>query len=79
MMEGYDLALIKKISVAIDIPLIACGGAGSLNDISEAVIQGGASAAAAGSMFVYHGPRRAVLINLPVKEALQEPFKQIAL
>ena len=79
MMEGYDLALIKRISDAINIPLIACGGAGSLKDISDAVIQGGASAAAAGSMFVYHGPRRAVLINLPVKEALQEPFKQIAL
>jgi cyclase len=79
MMEGYDLALIKKISASVQIPVIACGGAGVLKDISDAVLKGGASAAAAGSMFVYHGPRRAVLINLPTKESLQEPFKQVDL
>jgi len=64
-MRGYDLHLIKSISQAVDIPVIACGGAGKLQDFRDAVKRGGASAVAAGSMFVFHGPHRAVLINYP--------------
>lgn len=65
MMGGYDIDLIKNISDAVRIPVIACGGAGSLNDFSLAVNKGGASAVAAGSFFVFHGKRRAVLITYP--------------
>jgi len=65
VMEGYDIELIKSISGSIKIPIIACGGAGRLNDFSQAVKQGGASAAAAGSFFIFHGKRRAVLITYP--------------
>jgi imidazole glycerol-phosphate synthase subunit HisF len=65
VMEGYDIELIKSISQSIKIPIIACGGAGKLSDFRLAVKQGGASAAAAGSFFVFHGKRRAVLITYP--------------
>jgi cyclase len=65
MMEGYDIELIKEISNAVKIPVIACGGAGKLSDFREAIENGGASAVAAGSFFVFHGKRRAVLITYP--------------
>jgi cyclase len=55
VMEGYDIELIKAISSSVRIPIIACGGAGNLNDFSLAVKEGGASAVAAGSFFVFHG------------------------
>jgi cyclase len=65
VMEGYDIELIKSISQSVRVPIIACGGAGSLVDFRLAVKEGGASAAAAGSFFVFHGKRRAVLITYP--------------
>jgi imidazole glycerol-phosphate synthase subunit HisF len=74
MMGGYDLALIKDISQAVNIPVIACGGAGTVHDLKEAVISGGAAAVAAGSLFVYHGPRRAVLVSYPDKNTLLQLF-----
>ena len=74
-MEGYDLDLIKNISESVSIPIIASGGAGSYSDFSKAVINSYASAVSAGSLFVYHGPRRAVLINYPTKEEISNIFK----
>ena len=65
IMKGYDIELILSITNAVNVPVIALGGAGSLNDIKEVIHHGKASAAAAGSLFVYHGPRKAVLINYP--------------
>jgi cyclase len=70
-MNGYDLKLLSMVSSAVHIPVIACGGAGKIADFSEAAKQGGASAVAAGSMFVFQGPRRAVLISFPTPEELQ--------
>ncbi len=64
-MEGYDIELIARVSNAVNIPVIACGGAGRLQDFSDAVKKGHASAVAAGSMFVFYGKHRAVLINYP--------------
>ena len=61
-MGGYDLPLIKSVADAVDVPVVACGGAGAPMHLTEAIAQG-ASAAAAGSMFVFHGKKRAVLIN----------------
>jgi len=63
-MTGYDLKLIQLVSDAVSIPVVAAGGAGELSHFREAVDHG-ASAAAAGSMFVYHGKHRAVLITYP--------------
>ena len=74
-MEGYDIDLIKKVTTAVSIPVIACGGAGCVNDLEKAVIQGNVSAVAAGSMFVYQGKNRAVLINFPNREELKNVFK----
>jgi cyclase len=73
-MEGYDLPLIKKVSEAVTIPVIACGGAGTYAHLAEGIKSSYASAVAAGSMFVYHGPRKAVLINYPSKDDLQKIF-----
>jgi cyclase len=65
MMEGYDLPLIRRIVQQVNVPVIACGGAGNEEHLAAAVREGGASAVAAGSMFVFHGRLRAVLINYP--------------
>ncbi len=74
MMQGYDISLIKRIAEAVRIPVVALGGAGSNDDLRTAVRDGYASAVAAGSLFVYHGPRRAVLINYPSSEELVKLF-----
>lgn len=63
--KGYDLQLIKNICGILEIPLIASGGASSINDFVKAVKIGGASAVSAGSFFVYKGVHRAVLISYP--------------
>lgn len=73
-MSGYDLELIKIVTGSVSIPVIACGGAGNLNDFKDAVKISDASAAAAGSMFVFHGPRKAVLINYPERQELIRLF-----
>ena len=75
MMHGYDLHIIKVISELVSIPVVICGGAGNLEHIKQGFIKGNAHALAAGSLFVYHGPRRAVLINYPSKKELLELFK----
>lgn len=64
-MQGYDIELIKKVSVRVNVPVVACGGAGTLDHMQSAMSQGGASAVAAGSMFVFYGKHKAVLINYP--------------
>ena len=73
-MSGYDLDLIREVSAALTIPLVACGGAGSVADLGSAVNHGGASAAAAGSLFVFQGPHRAVLISFPSRQDLDKVF-----
>lgn len=74
-MEGYDLDLIRRVSEAVSIPVVACGGAGSVDDIGKAIKQGQASAAAAGSLFVFQGKHRAVLINFPAPDDLNRVLK----
>lgn len=69
---GYDLDLIKKVVASVTIPVIALGGASSLDDLALAVKLGNASAVAAGSLFVFYGPHHAVLINYPEKKVLKE-------
>jgi cyclase len=68
-MSGMDLSLIQTAAAACSVPLIACGGAGSLADI-RAAVSAGASAVAAGAFFVYYGKHRAVLITYPKYEEL---------
>jgi cyclase len=73
-MMGYDLILIKSVAEAVTIPIVALGGAGEYDDFRKAVSQAYASAVAAGSMFVFHGPRKAVLVNYPDKDQLRKIF-----
>lgn len=73
--EGYDIELIRQISESVTIPVVALGGAKDYNDFSKATNEGYASAVAAGSLFVYHGSRRAVLISFPSKSELKEIFE----
>ncbi len=74
-MTGYDMALVRSVTQA-SVPVVVCGGAGTLAHLREAVIDGGASAVAAGSMFVFHGKHKAVLINYPKAAELQEIFSK---
>ena len=67
MMNGYDLSLLDKILNSVDIPMIFCGGAGSFDDIEEASSRNEFIGLAAGSLFVFKGPHRAVLINYPIR------------
>lgn len=70
-MSGYDINLIKQAASAVSVPVIALGGARNLNDFRHAV-DAGASAVAAGAMFVFHGPHRAVLITYPSYSELEK-------
>ncbi|HXT16703.1 MAG TPA: AglZ/HisF2 family acetamidino modification protein [Gemmatimonadaceae bacterium] len=69
--RGYDLELIAAVSSAVTIPVVACGGARQIDDLAAA-IGAGASASAAGSLFVFNGPHRAVLISFPDPAVLKE-------
>jgi cyclase len=69
-MNGYDIATIKTLAKDVGVPMVVMGGGGSLNDISNLLRETDVSAAAAASLFVYHGPHRAVLINYPEERDL---------
>ena len=71
---GFDLELVGLITRAVDVPVIVCGGAGGLDDLRQAR-NAGASAVAAGSLFVYVGKHRAVMINYPPYAVLQDLFQ----
>lgn len=73
-MSGYDLQLVRSVSEKVQVPVVCCGGAGSLADLREAYLRGGASALAAASIFVFHGPRKAVLLNYPSTTELEKTF-----
>jgi cyclase len=64
-MQGYDLDLARAIRAATQLPITLLGGAGSLTDIGGLVASCGVVGAAAGSLFVFKGPHKAVLINYP--------------
>ena len=70
-MLGYDLELVQQVTQSVTVPVIASGGAGSLADFGAVVKESGASAVSAGSMFVFHGRHRAVLISYPTPDELE--------
>ncbi|WP_339782582.1 AglZ/HisF2 family acetamidino modification protein [uncultured Marinobacter sp.] len=72
--EGYDEELISAAAGALPVPVIALGGAGKLEHLVSAV-DSGASAVAAGSLFVFQGPHRAVLISYPRYSVLESLFR----
>ncbi|MEK6627792.1 MAG: AglZ/HisF2 family acetamidino modification protein [Bdellovibrionota bacterium] len=69
--KGYDLELTKEISNRLKIPIVVVGGAGSVEDFKRA-FHAGANAVSAGSLFVYHGPHKAVLINYPTRKQIED-------
>ena len=70
LMEGYDLELVRRVSDSVSIPVTAIGGAGGIQDIKKVLVDGHAHAAAGGSMFVFYGRLRAVLITAPKESEL---------
>lgn len=75
-MKGYDIELIKLVSKAVNVPVVASGGAGNLDHLREAITIGGASAVTAGSMFVFKGKHRGILINYPLSDNLKNLFTE---
>jgi imidazole glycerol-phosphate synthase subunit HisF len=65
VMQGYDIELVRQIRAAVTVPMTALGGAGSLHDLELLVKEFGILGAAAGSLFVFKGVYKAVLINYP--------------
>lgn len=75
VMKGYDLDLIAKVRERISLPMTVLGGAGSLDDIEKVIDQHGVIGVAAGSLFVFRGPYKAVLINYPTQLEKNRIFK----
>lgn len=67
-MQGYDLDLARRMRAAVTVPLTVLGGAGSLTDIGALIGACGVVGAAAGSLFVFKGSYKAVLINYPTQQ-----------
>lgn len=73
--SGFDLKLLHEVSHGVDIPLVVTGGAGEFLHLREAVLQGGASAVAIGSMAVFQGKDLGVLIKFPARQQQDDIFK----
>jgi cyclase len=66
--EGYDMEVTEQLLNSVDIPIIACGGCGSISDLKKILYKSNANAAAIGSMAVYNKKGMGVLINFPNRE-----------
>ncbi len=75
VMKGYDMKLIESIRESVNVPMTVLGGAGSLSDIKQIVDRFGVIGVAAGSLFVFKGIYKAVLINYPKRSELAELIK----
>lgn len=75
MMQGYDIDLARQLRAALKVPLTMLGGAGSLDDMKALITACGVVGAAAGSLFVFKGTYRAVLINYPTQAQKDEMFR----
>ena len=73
--EGFDLELVKRVTDAVSIPVIAHGGAGRLEHIEQVIKQASASAVALGSMIVFQKKGMGVLVNYPDIKCLENLFK----
>ncbi|KAA9041467.1 imidazole glycerol phosphate synthase subunit HisF [Ginsengibacter hankyongi] len=75
VMKGYNIDLIKMVTSVSTVPVIACGGCGNLGHIREVLTEGGASAAAVGSFFVFNGKHKAVLLSYPSQAVISNLLK----
>lgn len=69
--DGYDIDLCARVARATSLPVVACGGAGQMAHFRDAVVTAGCAAVAAGSLFIFQGRGRGVLINYPAQTRLQ--------
>jgi cyclase len=74
-MEGYDLSLIDLVRDSTEVPITVLGGAGSLNDIKEVISKYRVIGVSAGSLFVFKGKYKAVLISYPNKQEKKELYQ----
>jgi cyclase len=72
--RGFDIPLFNSVTSAVDVPVIGHGGASNLDDFRQAVQDGGCSAVAAASMFVYAREGEGVLINYTEEQDLMNNF-----
>jgi imidazole glycerol-phosphate synthase subunit HisF len=75
-MIGYDIDLVKKIAESVSIPVVSLGGAGKWEHLIDLNALVSLNGLAAGSLFVYHGERHAVLVNYPERQKILQLFKQ---
>jgi cyclase len=75
-MKGYDLDIIRKVRAVTRGPISVLGGAGSMKDIAQVIREFGVLGVAAGSLFVFKGPYRAVLINYPAAAEREQLFAE---
>jgi len=75
-MTGYDVTLVKRIADAVSIPVVSLGGAGKWEDLINLNSLVSLNGLAAGSLFIYHGERHAILVNYPERQEIQQLFKQ---
>jgi len=76
-MKGYDLEAVRQVREAVSVPMTVLGGAGSLEDMGRLIREFGIIGAAAGSLFVFKGKYRAVLISYPGREEKEKLYPQI--
>ena len=76
-MLGYDIPLLHSVTSKVNIPVVAAGGASSMNDFSMALKEANVAAVAAGAFFVFHGKHRAVLISYPNESEIDELMANI--
>ncbi|WP_151944643.1 AglZ/HisF2 family acetamidino modification protein [Aliarcobacter butzleri] len=79
VMKGYDLSLIEKIKPLINVPMTVLGGASSLDDIERLIEKFGIIGCSAGSLFVFKGKYKAVLINYPKQEEKEKLIRNMKL
>ena len=77
VMKGYDLSLIEKIKPLINVPMTVLGGASSLDDIERLIEKFGIIGCSAGSLFVFKGKYKAVLINYPKQEEKEKLIRNM--
>ena len=77
LMKGYDMGLIEKIRETTTLPVTVLGGAGSIDHLGEIIEKNGIIGASAGSLFIFKGPYKAVLINYPDSQQKNLLYKKV--
>ena len=74
--NGYDIKLLESVSSVVNIPVVALGGAGKIQDFVKVISKTDVSACAAGDLFTFYGKHKAVLITYPEYDEISKFFKE---